>query len=94
MTEEGATSPHFDLSHKVALVTGASGGLGRHFALTLARAGAKVALAARRKDQTVAVAAEIVGRGGVAVAVPMDVTDEDSVIGALREASEWSTIRG
>src|SRR5258708_31541899 len=88
MTEEGATSPHFDLSHKVALVTGASGGLGRHFALTLARAGAKVALAARRKDQTVAVAAEIVGRGGVGVAVPMDVTDEDSVIGALREASE------
>ena len=41
----------FDLSGKVALVTGASGGLGLHFARTLAEAGAKVALAARRKDQ-------------------------------------------
>jgi NAD(P)-dependent dehydrogenase (short-subunit alcohol dehydrogenase family) len=88
MTEGRPTALHFDLAHKVALVTGASGGLGRHFALTLARAGAKVALAARRKDQTAAVAAEIVGRGGTAVAVPMDVTDEDSVIGALGEASE------
>jgi NAD(P)-dependent dehydrogenase (short-subunit alcohol dehydrogenase family) len=88
MTEERPASPHFDLAHKVALVTGASGGLGRHFAQTLAKAGAKVALAARRKDQTVAVAAEIEGRGGVAVAVQMDVTDEDSVTGALGEASE------
>jgi NAD(P)-dependent dehydrogenase (short-subunit alcohol dehydrogenase family) len=78
----------FDLSGKIALVTGASGGLGRHFALTLAGSGAKVALAARRTEQTAAVVAEIESSGGTAAAVSMDVTDEDSVKRAFAEASE------
>ena len=49
----------YDLEGQAAIVTGASSGLGRHFALTLARAGAKVALAARRLDQLAEVAREI-----------------------------------
>ncbi|NBR90292.1 MAG: SDR family NAD(P)-dependent oxidoreductase [Rhodobacteraceae bacterium] len=43
--------PSFDLEGKLALVTGASSGLGQHFARTLAGAGARVGIAARRRDQ-------------------------------------------
>lgn len=68
-----------NLSGRVALVTGASGGLGSHFARLLAANGAAVALAARRHDRLAALAAEIVATGGRAVAVPMDVTDGASV---------------
>jgi len=78
----------FDLVGKIALVTGASGGLGRHFARTLATAGARVALAARRTEQTKAVAAEIEESGGGGIAVSMDVTEQGSVERALSETSE------
>lgn len=75
------TSPAdlFDLSTDVALVTGASSGIGRHAALTLARAGAKVALAARRCDRLTALAEEIEAFDGRALAVELDVTDPESV---------------
>ena len=53
----------FDLTGKVALVTGGSSGLGRHFALTLAAAGAAVAVAARRDDKVAEVASEIAAAG-------------------------------
>ncbi len=76
----------FDLSGKVALVTGASGGLGLHFARTLAEAGAKVALAARRKDQLEANVATIGGEAAIAVA--MDVTDPASVERAIAEVAQ------
>ena len=69
-------STGFDLGGKVALVTGASGGLGLHFAATLSRAGAKVALAARRKEQ---LEANVAAMTGEAVAIAMDVTDPGSV---------------
>jgi NAD(P)-dependent dehydrogenase (short-subunit alcohol dehydrogenase family) len=69
----------FDLGGQAALVTGASGGLGRHFALTLARAGAKVALAARRADRLAEVAREIEALDGRAMPIVMDVTDAQSV---------------
>jgi NAD(P)-dependent dehydrogenase (short-subunit alcohol dehydrogenase family) len=78
----------FDLSGKVALVTGASGGLGLHFARTLATAGAKVALAARRKSQLDANVALIAAAGREAMAVTVDVTDAASVERALVEVAE------
>jgi NAD(P)-dependent dehydrogenase (short-subunit alcohol dehydrogenase family) len=68
-------------------VTGASSGLGRHFALTLARHGARVALAARRMDALNDVRREIEGEGGVALAVALDVTLEESVRSAVTEAN-------
>jgi NAD(P)-dependent dehydrogenase (short-subunit alcohol dehydrogenase family) len=77
------TSP-FDLSGRVALVTGASSGLGRHFAVTLAKAGAKVGLAARRVDRLKEVEAEIAAFDGRALPVTMDVTDAASVADGLR----------
>ena len=73
----------FSLAGQRALVTGASSGLGRHFALTLANAGAEVVLAARRKDKLAEVVARISAAGGKAVAVAMDVTDRASVCTAL-----------
>lgn len=71
------------LSGQVALVTGASSGLGSHFAGTLAAAGATVVLAARRTDRLEARVAEIQEAGGAALAVAMDVTDPDSVTAAF-----------
>ena len=76
----------FDLSGQAALVTGASGGLGRHFALVLARAGAKVALAARRGDALAGVAAEIASFDGRGFPVIMDVTDPAGIEAGLRAA--------
>jgi NAD(P)-dependent dehydrogenase (short-subunit alcohol dehydrogenase family) len=64
---------------RVALVTGASSGFGRHAALTLARAGYVVAATARRADRLDALVAEVAAAGGRAVAVPLDVTDADAI---------------
>ena len=68
-----------DLQGRHALVTGASGGLGLHFARLLAASGADVTLAARRRDQLEAVVADIRRSGGRAGAVAVDVTDAASV---------------
>lgn len=76
----------FDLSGRVALVTGASSGLGRHFADVLAQAGAAVALAARRADRLHDAVAAIEAGGGRAVAVACDVTDHASVGAAVAAA--------
>ncbi len=65
---------------RVALITGASSGLGADFARTLAAGGAKVVLAARRTDRLADLVAEIEAAGGKALAVAMDVSDEASVI--------------
>lgn len=80
------TQTLFGLSGKVALVTGASSGLGRHFAKVLARAGAVVVVAARREDKLAEVIAEISLAGGTAHAVAMDVTDAQSVAAAFDRA--------
>jgi NAD(P)-dependent dehydrogenase (short-subunit alcohol dehydrogenase family) len=81
-------STAFDLSGKVALVTGASGGLGLHFARTLAGAGARMALAARRKEQLEANVAAIAAVSGEAAAITMDVTDPTSVERGVAEVAE------
>ena len=75
-----------DLTGQVALVTGASSGLGVRFAKVLARCGAKVALAARRVDRLEALAAEIRAEGGEAVAVEMDATDAGQLVAAVERA--------
>jgi 3-oxoacyl-[acyl-carrier protein] reductase len=69
----------FDLTGRVALVTGASSGLGVQFARALAENGAAVALVARRADRLAALRDEIEGRGGRAVAIEADVTDRDAM---------------
>ena len=73
----------FDVHGKVALVTGASSGLGNHFARTLAARGATVVAAARRIDRLEALVADVAREGGRAFAVRLDVTDAGSVEAAF-----------
>ena len=75
-----------DLSGRVALVTGASGGLGAQCAKTLAAAGAGVVLASRRLDKLKDLRAEIEAAGGDAHVVEMDVTDRHSIAAAVAHA--------
>jgi len=75
-----------DLSGRVALVTGASSGLGAQFAKTLAQAGAAVVLASRRVDKLKELRAHIEAYGGNARVVSLDVTDVDSIKSAVAHA--------
>lgn len=74
------------LAGRHVLVTGASSGFGMHFARIAAGAGAAVTIGARRVDRLQALAKEIVASGGEALAVPLDVTDEASVMAAYDAA--------
>lgn len=78
----------FDLGGRVALITGASSGLGKHFAGILAQAGAKVVLAARRLDRLETLAAEIEAAGGEALPVAMDVTEAGQIQAGLEATIE------
>ena len=86
-------SYNIDLSGRVALVTGASSGLGAQFARTLAKAGAGVVLAGRRVERLKTLRAEIEAEGGDAHVVALDVTDHDSIKAAVAHAeTEMGTI--
>ena len=86
------TTDRFRVDGKVALVTGAGSGLGRQFALTLAGAGASVALAARRREKLKETARMIENSGGKAYCTDLDVTDSLSVTSCVREVeSELGT---
>jgi 3-oxoacyl-[acyl-carrier protein] reductase len=76
----------FSLKDKVALVTGASQGIGRATSVALAGAGAKVAVAARTADKLRSLVAEIEAAGGEALAVPMDVADAAQVRTGFQQA--------
>ena len=80
--------PSFGVAGQVALVTGASSGIGRHFATLLAAAGAKVALAARRVDRLAELAREIEATGGESLPIACDVTCSDNVAAAVATAEK------
>ena len=88
MSDAPAAVPSFDVAGQVALVTGASSGIGQHFVEVLAAAGAKVALAARRADRLAELAREIESRGGQCLPVSCDVTDRQSIVRAIGAAED------
>jgi len=81
-------SKRFDLTGKVALVTGASSGLGVHFARTLGAAGASVVIAARRADRLASLQAELQAAGDRAAAVDLDVQSAESIAAAFDTAEK------
>jgi 3-oxoacyl-[acyl-carrier protein] reductase len=78
----------FDLTGEVALVTGASSGLGRRFAQVLAANGARVALVARRRDRLADLKSTIEAAGGKATVIEADVTDRAAMTRAFDEAEQ------
>ena len=88
MTEYPLPNASTELAGQVALVTGASSGLGDRFARVLASAGAEVVVAARRIDRLEALAAEIADAGGRAYPVQLDMTDDVSIVAAVDAAEE------
>jgi 2-deoxy-D-gluconate 3-dehydrogenase len=78
----------FDLTERVAIVTGGNGGIGLGMARGLARAGAQVVVAARDRDKSDAAVAELKAFGSKAIAISVDVTDEASVTALVHKVLE------
>src|SRR2546423_4483436 len=78
----------FSLKDKVAIVTGASQGIGRDTAIALAEVGAKVAVAARNEEKLTVLVGEIARAGGTALAVKMDVADAEQVKAGFKHVFE------
>ena len=78
----------FSLKDKVAVVTGASQGIGRDTALALAEAGAKVVVAARNEEKLAALVNDIASAGGEAFAIKMDVADAEHVKAGFKQVIE------
>ena len=76
------------LQDRVALITGASTGIGKSIAVAYAAEGAKAVLASRNSEKLEGVAQEIERAGGTAIVVPVDVTAEDAVVGLFQQALE------
>ena len=77
-----------DLTNKVALITGASRGIGAATAVAMAKTGAAVVLAARTEDEIIALAHEIRGNGGQATAVTCDISDYSAIENAVNSCVE------
>ena len=88
MTEFNNPNFSIDLSDQVALVTGASSGLGYRFSKVLAKCGAKVALSARRVDKLEKLSEEIKSDGGDCMVVPIDMVDRDTIRDAVQKVEE------
>jgi 3-oxoacyl-[acyl-carrier protein] reductase len=86
MTLPFIISPMSSLEGRTALITGASQGIGRACALTLAKAGARVALAARNEAKLTEVAAEIQAAGGTAEVFAIDIASEESIKAGAKAA--------
>ena len=85
--------PNFSIEGKVTIVTGASRGIGNALAKGFAEAGARIALVARTVSQLEAAAQEIQAKGGTAIVVPTDVTQQDQVNAMVeRTLREWERI--
>jgi NAD(P)-dependent dehydrogenase (short-subunit alcohol dehydrogenase family) len=87
------TEQRFDLTGRTALITGASSGLGDHFARLLAASGARVVVAARRAERLDKLVQELTDLGHEALAVTMDVTDSDSIdAGFVAAEAQFGTV--
>lgn len=86
-----AAFERFKLDGRIVLVTGASSGLGNHFATLLSSAGARVAVAARRADKLASLVESIKRTGGDAMALSLDVSDASNVHRCFDELATWGT---
>ena len=83
MTDFPLPNASTDLTGEIALVTGATSGLGWRFAQVLAAAGATVVATGRREERLAELVLDIESRGGDAYGVPIDMADADSIIAAV-----------